>query len=203
MKKFGGYDEAKKNAQYSASEKLPAGAYVARIMGVRYEAGEDGKSDRIAVQFDIEEGEFKNFFKNQYDANTSEDKKWKGRATVYVPTDDGSERDGWTKNAFAKWTNSLEDSNPGYAWDWDENKWKGKLIGLVFRNAGTVIEGREVTYTEVAFPIDIKTVKDGKAPEAKFKARNGYTGNGASSSAPAQDASFVNVPEGIDEEIPF
>jgi len=203
MKQFNGYDDAKKAAQFTATEKLPAGAYVAKVMGVRYEEGQSGTSDRIALQFDIEEGEYKGFFKKQYDANTSDDKKWKGKTTVYVPTDDGSEKDGWTKNAFAKWTNSFEDSNPGYAWDWDENKWKGKLIGLVFRNAGTVIDGREVTYTEVAFPIDIKTVRDGKAPEAKFKGRNGYAGNGSVKASASQDNSFINVPEGTDEEIPF
>lgn len=199
MKQFNGYDQAKENAQYSASTQLPVGAYVAKIMGVRYEDGQNGNSDRITVQFDIAEGDMKNFFKTQYDANQNEDKKWKGKTSIYVPKDDGTEKDGWTKNAFAKWTNSFEKSNNGYVWDWDEKKWKDKLIGLVFRQTGTVIEDKEITYTEVAFPIDAQTVRDGKAPEAKFKARNGWTGNQKTSS----DNSFVNVPAGVDEEIPF
>lgn len=200
MKQFNGFEDAKKNAEYSGSAQLPVGAYVAKIMGVRYEQGEaENISDRIVVQFDIAEGEQKDFFKNQYAANDAEDKKWKGKATIYVPTDDGSEKDGWTKNTFAKWTNSFEKSNKGYSWDWDENKWKGKLIGLVFRKTGTVIEGKEITYTEVAFPIDVDTVREGKAPEAKFKAKNGYTGKQQAS----DENGYMTIPSGSSEEIPF
>lgn len=201
MKAFNGFDEAKKAAQYTGSAKLPAGAYIAEIKNVKYDNGQDGKSDMITVLFDIAEGEYKDFFKEQYDNNTNDDKKWKGRSVIYVPVDDGSEKDGWTKNSFAKWTNSFEASNPGYAWDWDENKWKGKKIGLVFRETGTVIDGKEVVYTEVAFPTDVETVRSGKAPEAKFKKRNGYTGNGVASNA--SNDGFMDIPAGSAEEIPF
>lgn len=201
MKAFNNYDSAKKAAENSGSTQLPVGAYVAKIMNVRYESGENGNSDRIQIQFDITEGEHKDFFKNQYENNDSEDKKWKGKTTIYVPSDSGSEQDGWTKNTFAKWTTSFEKSNAGYSWDWNEEGWKGKIIGLVFRRTGTVINGKEVTYTEVAFPIDAETVRSGKAPEAKFKAKNGYTGTQQNDTA--NDYDFVSVPEGTEEEIPF
>jgi len=200
MKKFGGFEDAQKNARYTSSAKLPEGAYVASIMNVKYVPGENGNSDRIDIQFDIADGEYKGFFKKQYEENTQEDKKWKGKTSVYVPSDDGSERDGWTKNTFAKWTNALEDSNSKYKWDWDESKWKGLKVGLMFALTGNVIEGKEVTYTEVRYPL---SVEDAKKPDIKIpaiKKRNGYTGN--SSSAPA-DNSFVNVPDGVEEEIPF
>ena len=202
MKAFNNYEEAKKSAQFTGSSQLPEGAYVAKVMAVRYEEGSDGISDRIQVQFDITEGEYKGFFKNQYDNNDAEDKKWKGKTTIYVPNDDGSEKDGWTKNTFAKWTNSFEKSNKGYSWDWDESKWKGKTIGLVFRKTGTVIEGKEVIYTEVAFPIDAETVRAGKAPEAKFKAKNGYKGNQQTSTARGSE-DFMKVADTNEEEIPF
>lgn len=200
MKQFGGFEDAQKNARYTGSEKLPVGAYVAKIMNVRYVPGENGNSDRIDIQFDIAEGDHKNFYKKQYDDNTAEDKKWKGKTSVYVPKDDGSEKDGWTKNSFAKWTNALEDSNSNYKWDWDEAKWKGLKIGLMFAETGNVIEGKEVVYTEVRYPM---SVEDTKKPDLKIpalKKRNGYTGN--KTSAPV-DNGFVNVPEGIEEEIPF
>lgn len=203
MQKFNGYDEAKKQAQYTGATQLPVGAYVAKVLDVRFRTFDSGRQ-QIVVAFDIEEGECKGFFKKQFDENQQEDKKWKGTAGIYVPTDDGSEQDGWTKNAFAKWTDSLEKSNDGYVWDWDENKWKNKLIGLVFRKTGTVIEGKEVTYTEVAFPVDVKTVRDGKAPEAKFKAKNGYTGN--QQTAPAiqtDEQGFMKIPDGVAEQLPF
>ncbi len=200
MKQFNGFEDAQKNARYTGSAKLPEGAYVANIMNVKYVPGENGNSDRIDIQFDIADGEYKGFFKKQYEENTQEDKKWKGKTSVYVPSDDGSERDGWTKNTFAKWTNALEDSNSKYKWDWDESKWKSLKVGLMFALTGNVIEGKEVTYTEVRYPL---SVEEAKKPDIKIpaiKKRNGYTGN--SSSAPV-DNSFVNVPDGVEEEIPF
>ena len=67
MKAFNGFDEAKKAAQYSGGAQLPAGAYVCKILNVKFENGTNGSSDMIAIQFDIAEGEQKDFFKNQYD----------------------------------------------------------------------------------------------------------------------------------------
>lgn len=202
MKKFGGYDEAKKAAQSTGIGKLPAGGYVCKILGVKYEDGKDGNSDRIAVQFDIVEGEHEGFFQKQYEANTAEDKKYKGMTRIYVPTDDGSERDSWTKKSFAGWTNSFEASNKGYAWDWDEKKWKGKLVGIVFGETGTVIEGKEIVYTEARFAVPVDQIRDDSYTRAKFKAKNGYTGNGGSSSA-SSDNGFMSIPEGVEEELPF
>lgn len=205
MKQFNGYDEAKKVAQSSGSAQLPVGAYVAKVMAVRFEEGVNGASDRITIQFDIAEGEQKDFFKKQYDANTSEDKKWKGKAAIYVPSDDGSERDGWTKNKFARWTNSFEASNDGYSWDWDESKWKGKMIGLVFGPTGTVIEGKEVLYTEVHQPCSVKEVREQTfwKKGLELVKKNGYTGTKQSTSSSTTPNGFMNIPEGTDEEIPF
>ena len=205
MKAFNGYEDAKKAAQFTGGEKLPKGAYVCEIKNVQFQEGQNGNSDIINVLFDVVEGEYKDFFKQQYENNTSEDKKWKGRTSIFCPKDDGSEKDGWTKNAFAKWTDSFEKSNPGYVFDWDENKWKGKKIGLVFREEGNVIEGKEVVYTAVAFPVDAQLVRDGKAPEAKFKARNGYTGTQQQTNTNATTSTdgFMDIPADIDEEVPF
>lgn len=191
MESFGGYDEAKKAAQAKATEKLPAGAYVCKVMAVRYEAGQNDQSDVIILQIDIHEGEYKDFFKKQYEAQEGEDKKWKGRVRIYVPKDDGSDKDKWTKRSFAGWTDSFEKSNNGYSWDWDEKKWKGKVIGIVFGETGTVIEGRDVVYTEARFAVAADIVRQGKAPEAKFKARDGYTGGGATNTSSDKSASDI------------
>ena len=127
IRKLVPYADAAKNARFTGSAKLPEGAYVANIMNVKYVPGTDGNSDRIDIQFDIAEGEYKGFFKKQYEENTQEDKKWKGRTAIYIPKDDGSEKDEWTQNTFAKWTAAFENSNEGYHWDWQEKKWKKSL----------------------------------------------------------------------------
>ena len=204
MKKFIGYDEAKKAAQFIPGERLPKGAYVCQILGVKFEEGKaanDGTkyNDRLIVQFDVVEGDYQNFFRNQYQNNSNEDKKYKGRTSVYLPNDDGTKEDIWRKNDFARWTNSLEESNAGYVWDWNESQWKNKLIGIVFGETGTVIDGKEILFTEARFPVSIETVRSGKAPEAKFKAKNGYGEQNSSSGTPET----VNSSDDIKEELPF
>ena len=202
MKKFGGFEAAQEAAKRTPGERLPVGAYVCQIKNVQYVEGEDDKSDRIDVLFDITEGEHKDFFKNQYENNTAEDKKWKGRKSIYVPKDDGSEKDEWTKNTFAKWTNAFEDSNPKYKWDWKEEKWKGLTVGIVFGETGTVINGRDILYTEPRFACSADKVRDGSAPKAKFISKNGYS-EGGNSTPTSGSEDFMTIPEGSEEEIPF
>ncbi len=199
MKEFNGYADAKKQAQASGGAgRLPAGAYVCQILGVKYEAGKDGNSDMIRLQFDVAEGEHKGFFKAQYDANTNEDKKYKGNATVYVPKDDGSEKDGWTKKSFAGWTNAFEESNQGYSWDWDEKKWKGLLIGVIYGEVGTVIDGKSIKYNECRFPASASQIREGNFKIPDIKKKKGY-----SDANPISSDGFVNVPKVTKEEIPF
>lgn len=203
MKQFNGYADAKKAAENSG-RRLPAGGYICKIMGVRYETFDWG--DRIVLQFDITEGEYKDFFKQQFEANTQEDKKWKGVARISVPSDDGSERDEKTKKRFANWTTALEKSNSGYVWDWDEKKWKGKSLGILFRETGTVIDGKEITYTEAVVGCSIEEVKKGTYWKGytKFYAKDGYTGTAQpTSSVKENEYGFVQVDEDNDEGLPF
>ena len=199
MKKFDGFDEAKSNAKYSGGGRLPAGAYVCKVLGVKYEEQPDKESDRIIIQFDIAEGDYNGFFTEQYQKNTKEDKKYKGKTTIYAPND--NTKDQWRKDSFAKWTNAFEDSNPGYAWDWDEKKWKGKLVGIVFGDTGTKINGNDIVYTEARFPCAADDVRNGVAPEAKFKAKNGYGESAPTDSGNGTD--FMSVPDNIEEDLPW
>lgn len=193
MKPFNGFEEAKEAAKRTGSSKLPKGAYVAEILGAKI----DEAKNVLIVQFDIAEGEYKGFFQKQFNENTTENKKYKGQTRIYLPKDDGSEQDGWTKKTFANWTNSLEDSNKGYHWDWDEAKWKGKKIGLVFGETGTNIDGKNIVYTEVHYPCAVDKVKDVKPETIKFKAKKGYTANSDGST------NFMAVSPEIAEELPF
>lgn len=204
MKAFNDFDKAKENAKYKSSAQLPEGGYEAKIKEVRFEEGKDGKSDIITIAFDITAGEYKDFFKKKFDEDTSEDKKWKGKATIYCPKDDGSEQDEWTKNSFARWINALEDSNNGYIWDWDEKKWKGKSIGLIYGRTGAVINDKPVEFTEVRFPESIEKIRSGNYKIPNFKARKGYDEavDKAAGSLSKSDG-FMNVPDNIDEDLPF
>lgn len=191
MKAFDGYKEAKEASKSSGSGgQLKPGAYVCKILGVKLTERPDKDGDLLQIQFDIAEGDQKGFFKAKYDAETKEDKKYKGKVTIYPPNDNTTEA--WKKEAFTKWTNAIEESNDGYTWDWDEKKWKDKLVGIVFGQTGTVIEGKEIVYTEARFPIAAQNVRNGAVPEAKFKAKNGY----------GENTGAENLPD-IAEDLPF
>lgn len=193
MKKFNDYETTQ---SYSNSEKLPVGGYVLKVANVRYEEGQNGNSDRIQLMFDIAEGEQKDFFRKQYESQTSEDKKWKGTASIYVPKDDGSEQDSWTKRRFKTIMETFEESNSGYKWNWDEDSLKGKLIGGIFGEIKTVIDGKSITYVGFRFFAKSSDIKNGsyKVPEILVKS-NAAIAN--------KDTSFVNVANGLAEEIPF
>jgi hypothetical protein len=194
IEQFKDYNKVK---AYSDFPTLPKGGYILKIMGVSVQTNSNGKYLQIGC--DIAEGEYKDFFTEQYKNDQRSEKKWGCNFLLSIPKDDGSEKDSWTKNNFAKWPNALEESNEGYKWDWDETKWKGKMIGIVFGETGTVIEGKEVVYTEPRYPVSVEAVRTGKAGEAKFKAKNGY-GEQAQTSG---SSDFMSIPDGLEDELPF
>lgn len=195
MKKFNDYESTK---SFSSTPKLPVGAYPIKIQKVRYEEGQNGVSDRIVLKFDICEGEYKGFYENNYNTQTSEDKKWKGVFQIYCPKDDGSEKDGWTKSRFKTIMEDIEASNNGYAWNWNENTLEGKVVGGIFGEINTVIDGKNITYVAMRQTVSIPNLKNGnyKIPAPQNK-------GGATGSVSAASNTFVNVPDGAREEIPF
>ena len=201
IKQFNGFKEE----ALTPSVQLPVGNYVVVIKAVKYIQGAGGVSDKLELAIDIAEGEQAGFFQNKFDASTDEDKKWKGKATLWMP--DGSNSDGDKRsvknfNAFAAY---LANANPGYHWDWDEKKLKGKKIGASFRTEHNVIEGREVSYTAFAWFCDADAVRSGKVKVASEYFRNGAKGKTQTAgSAPVVNEGFVSIPDDADEEdFPF
>ena len=121
-----------------SKEPLPIGGYEVKIINVKEETFAWGS--RLKIAFDIASGEYEGFYQKDFDSRQGEDKKWKGIYRIYTPKDDGSEKDAWTKRTFNNFIYCLEDSNPGYHMDWDPlekgdfSQFKGKLLGLLFRN---------------------------------------------------------------------
>lgn len=198
IKKFSDYEQTK---GYTDSEHLPRGGYVCKIIGAKPQENQYGQSIKIA--FDIAEGEYKDYYKRKFDANTNEDKKWPGVFLLNVPADDGSEKDGWTKRRFRTFTDALEDSNDGYHFDWDETKFKNKLVGFVFNyREWTAPDGRVVSSANAATVTSAAKIRSGafKIPEDKLlRGKRNNTAAATSSS----DGEFMTLPEGSDEDIPF
>lgn len=201
MKPINNYDKVQGYA--NGATQLPIGGYILKITGVRYENGQNGGSDRIVIAFDVAEGEYAGFFKKKFDSDMNEDKKWKGTTSLYVPKEDGSEQDNWTMRKMKTFTNALEDSNQNYHWDWDENKWKGLLIGGVFGLVHSVINGKQVQFTSFKSAYSVEDIRKGnfKLPQEQYK-------SGAKAEQPPL-SSFQTYQDGFisadddDEGVPF
>lgn len=166
IKRFEGYESTK---AYGDSVQLPRGAYVCKIIGTKIIDTDYGQSVKVAL--DIAEGEFAGFFKAKFDANTSEDKKWGCSYLLGIPKDDGTCEDGWTKRKFKTFTDALEDSNSGYHFDWDETKFNGKLIGVLFNYREYVgTDGNVYSTANAAQVATIANVREGniKLPQDKL-----------------------------------
>lgn len=191
MKQFSGF-EAKKSG--GAREILPAGGYVAKILNaeeVNYSWG-----SVLLISFDIVEGEYKDFFKRDYTGQTMEDKKWRGNYRLSVPKDDGTEQDGWTKRSFGNAIWSIEDSNPGYHWDWNEANLKGKLVGALYRNREWEMNGNTGWTTECCAFTSVEDIRQKKFKMPKDKPLKNKQSTSSGSS-------FYDATNEDDGDLPF
>lgn len=194
MNKIGNWENVKAATEYVA---LPAGGYAVEIKNAkvkRYES-DNGSFERFEIALDIMDGEFKDYYANDYRSQTGEDKKWKGVLRLYLPKEDGSEKDEWTKSLFKATIEAIEDSNPGYHWDWDESKLRGKKVGCLFRLEEWEYKGKTGKKAQAFKFIDINRIKSGKFRIPKEKLLNN-----SEAGTPTPAADFKDIP---DEDIPF
>mgnify|MGYP004663888713 CR=1 FL=1 len=164
MKAFNGF----KAEKISTNEPLPAGGYIAEIKEAKIVATSNN-NEMLQISFDIAEGDKKEFFKKNYLNQTNEDKKWKGVYRLFIPKDDGSDKDLWAKRTFGDAIWGIEQSNGGYYWNWDETSLKGKFVGVLFRDKEWEWNGSRGWTTEACKLLDVDDVRSGnfKIPKAK------------------------------------
>lgn len=187
-----------KNNRRKTFEQLPKGAYVVRIKGAKEEDSSYGK--RLAIAFDIAEGEYAGFYDKQFSGNDSEDKKWPYDAifNLTIPSDDS---ESWVWVNWNSFFADLEDSNSGFVFSGDLKALKGKLIGGKFHiyqteKNGTVYDHTKMKWTCVAD--DVRNGKPGKMPNDRLVSRS----TAAGAAKPSSDG-FMEVPDDSDEELPF
>ena len=109
-----------------SGKRMTPGGHVCQITNIRQEKSKAGKP-MIVVSFDIAEGsDLDGFYITQYREakKNGRDAKWSG-VIRYLLYDDN----GLTNPFFKGFIKSLEESNPGYAWDWNEGSAAGKGEG--------------------------------------------------------------------------
>ena len=195
MNKPSNYESIKTQGEFIP---LPAGGYVCKVMQVLETKSKSGL-EMLQISLDIAEGEFKNYFTDAYKNDTRDQKKW--GCIAYLVVDENT--DYGTKN-LKGFVTSVENSNTGFNVVWGDNFakcFKGKLVGAIF--------GREQYESNTGIHWSTKfkwfrgtdTIKSGnfQIPEDKYLP-DGVT----SRPTPNQvNDGFMNIPDGIDEELPF
>ena len=125
MKKIENWDniEAKGMEDF---KNLPIGAYECIIKDARINHNEENGKDTLKISIDIASGEYKDYFLKSYENDTRIDKKWNNNAVKYLAFE------GDNVSYFKGFITCVENSNPGYTWDWNEIKLKDKKICGVF-----------------------------------------------------------------------
>lgn len=106
---------------------LPIGAYECSIVIARENKNEESGKTTFKVGVDIASGEYKDYFRKMYDNDSRIDKKWNNNAVRYLAFE------GENVAYFKGFLTCVENSNPGYKWNWDEKTLINKKICGVFQ----------------------------------------------------------------------
>lgn len=162
MEKIQGYDEAQ--AITGEYERLEAGGYICRIINAKEEKSKSGKR-MLVIALDIAEGEKKDYFKKRFDEDNRAEKKWPAGA-IYRQMLEGEKAAGFLKGLMT----SLEASNEGFKWDWNEKKLRDLKCGAIFgEEEYEKMDGSIGTSTKIKFIRTVKAIQEGnfKVPELK------------------------------------
>ena len=118
---------------------------------------------------------------------------------LYVPADDGSDKDELSKRRLKGMTQAFEDSNSGYHWDWNEKALKGLIVGCLFQSQEWEWEGKSGWKSQPYGFIDAEKIRSGdfKVPKPK-PLKNGGSSAPAQTSGAMSDFTEVN-----DSDLPF
>lgn len=169
IKKFNDYDEIQ---VFEGGAALEPGGYELKIMGAKVESFP--RCEILKIAFDIvNHDKYAGFYSQRFSSAKAQNPnaKWSGVFDVFIPKDDGSENDGYTKQAFKRFITSVERSNDGYVWNWDENSLKGKMFGGIFGREQFKTDKGELKFAvKCRFPRSIESIKSGdyKIPDDKL-----------------------------------
>ena len=172
MKKFLGYEEAKTN-EFENKERLQLGPHYCKILEAKIVQmkTQDGRPfEQLQLRIDITEpDEQAGFYNKKFQEDAKEDAlnaKWKGYYNLTVPEDNSEE---FIKNNFKTLTTSIEKSNPGYKWNWEENTLVGKIFCGVFGLEEFVnLEGNTITFTRCRFVRSTENMDKISIPKVKL-----------------------------------
>lgn len=129
------YNGMKSEAASGNVGQLPAGPYVAKILKV--EVWGDEPDQQLVLKVDVSEGDQKDFFMNKFKAQSEKkdskyEVKFKGVYKLRIPNENNTKAM-FPDSDIRKMNDMIfriEQSNPGFHWDGDEQKLKGLTVGI-------------------------------------------------------------------------
>lgn len=190
MKAYSGF---KSEANANKPKALPAGPYVAKIKAVKIEGNEPDQ--QLVLRVDIEEGPYEKYFFKRYISdkeNSKYEPRYKGDFKLRIPNDENTkamypESD---RKRFNDAIYRIEESNPGYHWDWNENGLVGLLVGINMQED----EYNGFRFTKIGRLEIAQAVRDGKVTVMEPRERKGDAYDTFPATPPAdQQAGFTAV----------
>ena len=125
MQKPNGFDQAAASLNY---EPLTLGGHVCVIKGAEEAKSKTGK-DMYKIALDITGNDPQaGYYQKKFDNDTRENRRWPCVSYVVITDSEGN----CTRNC-ASFVTSVEESNPGFSFPWDNAAYlKGKRVGVVF-----------------------------------------------------------------------
>jgi hypothetical protein len=203
MQKIDNWDKVQ--AAVGPMDELEPGGYICKIMDAKVATyhGQNGDFDKLEVYIDIDDGDFKGYYADDYrsQAQWGRDQKWKGVLRLYVPTDGDDQQAKRSQSIFKAFTDAVEASNPGYKWEWNEGTLKGKRIGVMFRSEEYDYNGYHGWKTRPFKAVSVDFVKSGKFETPKPKALRNSQSSEPAVSVPNNNSDFNQIPS--DDDLPF
>lgn len=200
MKKPNNYENTLVQGEFTPVE---LGGHKLVIKQVEERTSRNGKP-MIVVYFDFAPGDKQaGYFTEAFKNDIRPEKKWPNQATNYIPTEDN---DGNCSRSFKTFLTCIEHSNNGFSTQWVDDfgkQFKGKLVGGVFGTQMDYYEGREIEKRVLRWFVSMDKVADAEVPvSTETKAYKNHINGYPENFTPGQDG-FMNIPDGIDEELPF
>mgnify|MGYP007022367938 CR=1 FL=1 len=192
MQKPTGYDEAKASGEYTPVE---LGGHYAVIKQVSEKTTSAG-TEMIVVVLDFAGNDKQpEYHSKAFQADDREDKKWPYNGTKWIFVNDMGDRTK-TSRQFKTFCTCVEKSN-NFTISWGGESWaqqfKGKQIGTVFGEEEQEYDGNVSMRRLPKWFCTVDAVKDAKIPEPKYRPHL----------AQPADNSFIQVPDTMEDSIPF
>ncbi|MCU6748562.1 hypothetical protein OCV51_13015 [Faecalicatena acetigenes] len=200
MKKPNNFDNTQAQGEFVPVE---LGGHYLVIKEVVEMQSKTGK-DMVKVSFDFAKNDKQpEYFEKMFRDDIRPEKKWPNQAAQYILTEDN---EGNCSRAFKTFITCVEHSNKGFKTQWGnkfEAQFKNKSIGGVFGPQMDYYDGREKEKRVLRWFISIDKVAEADVPDmSETRAYKEHIGACRTGFAPTDDG-FMNIPDGVDEELPF